>query len=111
LFSLSLFYIIVSILFPPRFSRLLGQVKTETKQKVLDHYDELKIAIDYARMFFFLAFLVYVFLLWPQVSLWPLWLFLGLILSYLILFDYLPRLAFYLVRKHGLGIFCRFCAV
>jgi len=104
-FLLSLFYIIVSYYSRLGFSRLLGQVKTETKQKVLDHYDELKIAIDYARMFFFLAFLVYVFLLWPQVSLWPLWLFLGLILSYLILFDYLPRLAFYLVRKHGLGIF------
>ncbi len=104
-FLLSLFYIIVSYYSRLGFSRLLGQVKTETKQKVLDHYDELKIAVDYARMFFFLAFIVYVYLLWPKVSLWPLWLFLGLAAGYLILFDYLPRLAFYLVKEHGLGIF------
>jgi len=31
--------------------------------------------------------------------------FLGLAAGYLILFDYLPRLAFYLVKEHGLGIF------
>jgi len=51
-FLLSLFYIIVSYYSRLGFSRLLGQVRTETKQKVLDHYDELKIAVDYARMFF-----------------------------------------------------------
>jgi len=41
-FLLSLFYIIVSYYSRLGFSRLLGQVRTETKQKVLDHYDELK---------------------------------------------------------------------
>ncbi|HRD02694.1 MAG TPA: hemolysin family protein [Candidatus Saccharicenans sp.] len=104
-FLMSLFHTTFSYYSRIGFSRLLGQEKNQVKQKILDHYDELKIAVDYARMFFFLAFLVYAFLLWPKVNLWPLWLFLGLVLIYLILFDYLPRLTFYLLRERGLLIF------
>ncbi|MDD8021043.1 MAG: hemolysin family protein [Acidobacteriota bacterium] len=104
-FLMSLFYTVFSYYSRIGFSRLLGKRQSQVKQKVLDHYDELKIAVDYARMFFFLAFLVYAFLLWPKFNLWPLWLFLVLILIYLILFDYLPRLVLFLLGERGLLIF------
>jgi len=104
-FLMSVFYIIFSYHSRIGFSRLLDHEKSEIKQKVLDHYDELKIAVDYARLIFFLAFVVYTYRLWPKVNLWPLWLFLGLVLIYIVLFDYLPRLTFYCLKGRGLAIF------
>jgi len=52
-FLMSVFYIIFSYHSRIGFSRLLDHEKSEIKQKVLDHYDELKIAVDYARLIFF----------------------------------------------------------
>ncbi len=73
-------------------SRHLEDQEKEKRQRILDRHDELIVAVDYIRMFFLLAFLVFLFLLFPKMRLWPLWFFLVLVAIYFAIFDYLPRL-------------------
>jgi len=104
-FLLSFFQIIFSYFSRIGFSRILGEEKTSLKEKILNHYDELRIAIDYGRNIFFLAFLVYLFLILPALTPWPLWLFLTLLLVYLLFFDYLPRLVFSWLKERSIKFF------
>jgi len=104
-FLLSFFQIIFSYFSRIGFSRILGEEKTSLKEKILNHYDELRIAIDYGRNIFFLAFLVYLFLILPALTQWPLWLFLTLLLVYLLFFDYLPRLVFSWLKERSIKFF------
>ncbi|MDD8031287.1 MAG: hemolysin family protein [Acidobacteriota bacterium] len=85
------------------FSRILEE-RSSLKKNILDHYDEFKIAIDYGRIIFLLAFFVYTILILPALPNWPLWYFLILLLLYLIFFDYLPRLLFSWIKEKGLKV-------
>ncbi len=83
-------------------SRILGEEKKKLREQVLENYDELKISVDYGRIIFFLAFLVYSCSLRPDLASWPLWCLISCLLVYLVFFDYLPRLLFALVKEKGL---------
>lgn len=104
-FLMSLFQIIFSYFSRIGFSRVLGEEKKSLREEIIEHYDELKIAIDYGRITFFLAFLVYAFLTLPGLTNWPFWFFSILLLAYILLFDYLPRLVFSLLKEETLRLF------
>lgn len=104
-FLLSLFQIIFSYFSRIGFSRILGDEKKSLREEIVEHYEELKIAINYGRNIFFIAFLIYAFLILPGVTKWPLWLFLILLLVYILLFDYLPRFVFSLLQGNSLRFF------
>jgi len=104
-FLLSLFQIIFSYFSRVGFSRVLGEEKKSLREDIVDHYDELKIAIEYGRNIFLIAFLIYAFLILPVLAKWPFWVFLILLVVYVLVFDYLPRLVFLLLKEKTL----RFC--
>lgn len=91
-FLLSLAHVSLNSFSKISLSRHLEDQEKEKRQRILDHHDELTVAVDYIRMFFLLAFLVFLFLMFPKMRLWPLWFFLVLVAIYFAIFDYLPRL-------------------
>ena len=62
------------------------------RSKILDIYDELKIAAGYMRSIFLIAYLVYFFIVFPRLQLWPLWMFILALAVYILFFEFLPRL-------------------
>ena len=62
------------------------------RSKILEIYDELKIAAGYMRSIFLVAFLVYIFIVFPRLQLWPLWMFIFALAAYILFFEFLPRL-------------------
>ncbi len=62
------------------------------RSKILDIYDELKIAVGYMRSIFLIACLVYLFVVFPRLQLWPLWMFIFALAVYILFFEFLPRL-------------------
>ncbi|HEK86666.1 MAG: hemolysin family protein [Candidatus Saccharicenans sp.] len=104
-FLMSLLQIIFAYFSRVSFSRVLGEEKKSLREEILEKYDELKIAIDYGRSIFFVAFLIYFSLIFPRLSAHPLWLFLLLILIFALFFDYGPRFIFYLFREKTLLLF------
>jgi CBS domain containing-hemolysin-like protein len=73
-------------------SRLLEAKDKKYRQKILNIYDELKVAVEFIRIIFIIAFLVYVYLVFPRLALSPLWLFLLSVGFYIVAFDIAPRL-------------------
>jgi CBS domain containing-hemolysin-like protein len=104
-FLLSLFYISFISFSRIALSRLLEDKDKNFRSEILDIYDELRVALVYTRIFFIIAFLVYLYLVFPQSRFWPLWLFLLSFGSYLIFFDLLPRLFNSLNKDKMLGFF------
>lgn len=90
-FLLSLFHISLSITSKISVSRFLEEKEKAYRLKVLKIYDEIKIAVEFIRALFFIAFLVYLYITFPRLRFWPLWLFLIILASYLIFFELLPR--------------------
>lgn len=62
------------------------------RSKILDIYDELKIAVGYMRSIFLIACLVYFFVVFPRLQLWPLWMLIFSLAVYILFFEFLPRL-------------------
>ncbi len=62
------------------------------RSKILDIFDELKIAAEYMRSIFLIAFLVYFFIVFPRLQPWPLWMFIFTLAVYILFFEFLPRL-------------------
>ncbi len=62
------------------------------RSKILDIYDELKIAVGYMRSIFLIACLVYFFVVFPRLQLWPLWMLIFALAVYILFFEFLPRL-------------------
>ncbi len=62
------------------------------RSKILDIYDELKIAVGYMRSIFLIACLVYFFIVFPRLQLWPLWMLIFTLTVYVLFFEFLPRL-------------------
>ncbi|MGB9893376.1 MAG: hemolysin family protein [Candidatus Saccharicenans sp.] len=104
-FLLSFFQIIFSYFSRISFSRFLGEEKNSLKEEILEHYDELKIIIDYGRNLSFLAFLIYLFLILPGFTKWPFWYFILILIACLLFFDYLPRLVFSWLKEKSLKLF------
>jgi CBS domain containing-hemolysin-like protein len=91
-FLVSLFHISLTSSSKISISRLLEDKDKKYRQRILDIYDELKVAIEFIRILFLVAFLVYVFMVFPRLRFWPLWLFLISLGIYVVTFDILPRL-------------------
>lgn len=103
-FILSFLNVVFSTYSRIGFSRILEE-NSPLKEEVLEHYDELKIAIDYGRIAFLLAVVIYTCLVFPGLAGWPFWAFLLFLALYLIFFDYLPRLLLLALGEKHLRFF------
>jgi len=104
-FLFSLFHMSLSSFSKISLSRFLEDKEKHYRLKILDIYDEIKIAVEFMRILFLIASLTYLFLLFPQWRFRPLWLFLLSLVIYFIFFDGLPRLLNSFGRKNILGLF------
>ena len=91
-FLVSLFHISLASSSRISISRLLENKDKPFRQKILDLYDELKLAVEFIRILLLFAFLIYISLVFPWLRLWPLWLFLISLGFYVVVFDIIPRL-------------------
>jgi len=59
-------------------SHFLEDKDKEYRHKILDMYDDLRISVEIMRILFLFAFLVYLFVVFPTLTYWPLVSFAGL---------------------------------
>jgi CBS domain containing-hemolysin-like protein len=104
-FLFSLFHLSLSSFSKISISRFLEDEEKQYRLKILDIYDEIKIAVEFMRILFIIAFLIYFYVIFPRLMFWPLWLFLISLAIYFIFFDLFPRLLNSLSRKKILGFF------
>jgi putative hemolysin len=104
-FLLSLFHVSISSFSKISLSSYLEDKEKKFRLQVLDLYDEIKISIEFIRLIFLIAFLIYVYTALPRLRFWPLWLFLIFLAIYLLFFDCIPRLLVSLNKKKILGFF------
>lgn len=90
-FLLSLFHFSLRLTSKISLSRFLEDKEKRFRTEILEIYDELKVSLEYIRILFIVAFLIYLYQIFPQSKFWPLWLFLVSFAIYLTLFDLLPR--------------------
>jgi len=89
-FLFSLFHISLATSSKIAISRILEDKRY--RSKILDIYDDLEIAAGYMRSIFLIASLVYLFIVFPRLQLWPLWMFIIALTIYVFFFEFLPRL-------------------
>lgn len=104
-FLFSLYHLSLSSFSKISLSRFLEDKDKAYRGKILDIYDEIKAAVGFLRIIFLIAFLVYLFTIFPRLRHWPLWLFLISLGFYFIFFDTLPRLLNTLNKNMILGLF------
>lgn len=104
-FLLSLFHICFLSFSRISLSRFLEDEEKRVRSEIINIYEELKVALQYTRILFIIAFLVYLYLVFPQSRFWPFWLFLLSLAIYLIFFDIVPRLLISLDKDRILRIF------
>jgi CBS domain containing-hemolysin-like protein len=104
-FLFSLFNLALSSFSKISLSRFLEDEERKYRHKILERYDEIKIAVEFMRILFIIAFLIYLYVIFPHLMFWPLWLFLISLATYFVFFDFLPRLLNALNRKKILGFF------
>jgi CBS domain containing-hemolysin-like protein len=91
-FLVSVFHISLASPSKIAISRLLEDKDKKYRQKILNIFDELKVAVEFIRIIFLVAFLIYIYMVFPRLNLWPLWLLLISLGIYIVAFDILPRL-------------------
>ncbi len=91
-FLLSLFHAALSSFSKISLSRFLENKAKEERQRLLDSYDETKIAVESLRVIFVIGFLIYLLTVTSLGNLWPIWFFLLALGIFFVFFDYLPRL-------------------
>jgi len=91
-FLLSLLHVALNSFSRISLSRALEKEKKEVRSRVVDRFDEFRIAVEFVRVVFLLAFVVFLFLLFPGLGFYPLWHFLLALAIYVVAFDFLPRL-------------------
>jgi len=101
----SLFHLSLGSFSKISLSRFLEDEEKQYRLKILDIYDEIKIAVEFMRILFIIAFLIYLYVIFPRLMFWPLWLFLISLVIYFIFFDLFPRLLTSLSRKKILDLF------
>jgi CBS domain containing-hemolysin-like protein len=104
-FALSLFHASLSTFSKISLSRFLEDKNKDVRQRLLDRYDETKIAVESLRVILIIAFLIYLLSLLPRKRLWPIGFFLLALVIYFIFFDYLPRLLNSLDKKAVIKFF------
>jgi CBS domain containing-hemolysin-like protein len=91
-FLLSLLHITLGAFSKISLSRLLEDRKKADRAEILGSFEETRIAVEYLRVVVLIACLVYLVLVFPKFSLWPLWMFLAVVGFYTLFLDALPRL-------------------
>lgn len=105
-FVFSLLFMTLGSLSKISLSRIIEERGRDSRLQVIGIYDELLISVEIMRSLFVIAFLVYFFIIFPPLKLWPLWLFFLSFAIYLIFFDIFPRLFLSLAgRKKILYLF------
>jgi len=104
-FLFSIFHISLASFSKISLSRFLEDKEKSYRLKILNIYDEIKIAVGFMRIIFLLAFLIYLYIIFPNLRFSPLSLFLISLACYFILFDFLPRLLNAIGKKKILGFF------
>jgi CBS domain containing-hemolysin-like protein len=104
-FLFSLFHATLSSFSKISLSRFLEDKKKDQRQRLLDLYDETKIAVESLRVIFVIAFLIYLLTVTPLGDFWPFWFFLLAVGIFFVFFDYLPRLLNSLNTKAFVGFF------
>jgi CBS domain containing-hemolysin-like protein len=90
-FLLSLFHMTLEAFSRTSLSGFLEDRNTPGRQNFVRRFDEIRTAVDFWRAVFIMAGLVYVFVLMRRADFWPLWVFLGFVLAYAVLFEGLAR--------------------
>jgi CBS domain containing-hemolysin-like protein len=91
-FFFSVFHICLGAFSKISLSRFLEDREKPARARILGDFDETRLAVEYLRNVLLLVFLVYLFLAFPRLRLWPLWFFLAALACYTVFFDLLPRL-------------------
>lgn len=91
-FFASLFHISISSFSKISLRRFLEERGTAAGRKVIDRYDEIRVSLEFLRIVLIFAFFAYMFVLFPRLRFWSLWLLLLAVVIYLFLFDWLPRI-------------------
>ncbi|MCK4557204.1 MAG: HlyC/CorC family transporter, partial [Candidatus Aminicenantes bacterium] len=104
-FLFSLFHLSLSSHSKISLSRFLEEKDKKYRTKILEAFDEIKTAVGFLRIIFLIAFLVYLFTVFPRLRFWPLWMFLISLGIYFVFFDSLPRLLNALNTKRILSLF------
>ena len=107
-FIVSLFHASLSSVSRISLSRFLGDESRDCRQRVLDRYDETRIAVESLRAVLLVGFLVCLLTLLPRPRLWPFASFLLFLAVYFLFFDYMPRFLNSLNRKAVLKLFLPF---
>lgn len=104
-FIFSLFHMAVWSTSKISVSRYLEDKDKPYRLKILEIFDDLRISVEIMRALFIIAFLIYLFVVFPSLTLWPLSYLLIAFGTYLIFFDLVPRLINVLNHK---GVFSFF---
>lgn len=91
-FLVSLFKVSLSSFSKISASRLIEDKDKPFRAQILRRFGETQLAVGYVRILVLIAFLVYLFIAFPKLRLWPLWFFLIAVAVCSIFFEYLPRL-------------------
>lgn len=90
--ALSLFHTTLSGYSKVGLSGFLEERNHPDRTRILDRYDDIKIAVEFWRMILIIALAVYAFLIFPAFRTRPLGLFLVFAVVYAVIFDIVPRL-------------------
>jgi CBS domain containing-hemolysin-like protein len=104
-FIFSLFYVALWSTSKISISRYLEDKEKPYRLKILEIYDDLRISVEIMRVLFIIAFLIYLFVVFPSLTLWPLSYLLIAFGIYLMFFDLLPRLINSLDNRGVLSFF------
>ena len=90
-FFFSLFHFTLGSYSKISLSRFLEDKDKGFRQMVIDRFEETRIAVEWLRTVLIIAFLVYLFTMFPLFRFRPLWLFILSLGIYAVFFDVLPR--------------------
>jgi CBS domain containing-hemolysin-like protein len=89
-FVLSIFHVTLDSFSKIQVSRFLEDREKADRHRILKDFDDTRTAAAYLRVVVLVAFTIYLFIAFPRLRFWPLWLF--LIAVQTLFFEALPRL-------------------
>jgi CBS domain containing-hemolysin-like protein len=104
-FLFSLYHASLSVFSRISLSRFLENRDKEYRQKRLEVYDEIRLAVESFRVIFVIAFLIGLSSFIPRGRIWAIWFFLLSLAIFFIFFDYIPRLLNSLNKKAVIQLF------
>jgi len=105
LFMVSLFYVSISPVSRIFLSRTLEDWEKQKREKILEEFKCIKLAVELTRIFFLVALLIFFFVIFPWTRTYPLTALLVIILSYALFFEAVPRLIVYFSRPAVIRFF------